>query len=685
MNQTRRVTRAFSIVSIRTRLWIASLILGSMSPLLATAQVEFTEVGTETGVNANTYESLTIHGLGVNWIDFDEDGWPDVFMVNGFNGDGAHLWRNEGNGTFSRADSLLPAMPNVEMMGSVFADYDNDGDSDIYIFTDNKDGPVGPFAGPVNILLQNQWVENGSQILPGQPLFIDVAATAGVEDLLDTPHADGPAYRSASGGWLDHDRDGDVDLYICHWNRGNEKDPSNKDRFYRNKGDGTFEDATDELGIALTAESHLPCLVVMGAHLDSDLWPDIYVSTVEFGRGFDNIYQNNAGAGFTDRVLDSPGVGDDSISGMGVTTADFDGNGGWDLYITDLYSGMAPLGNPLYMNQGTGILFHDNSSDVAGVQNNPSWGVNAFDIDHDGWEDLFVASMAGDANTVFINNQGDGTFTEHPSRLGLRAVTARGSAYADFDRDGDLDVLVSNLEGIPEFFRNDTLSAGHWLQIELVSNDEQTGNWSNRDAIGTLVKVTANGRTYMRQMIGGDSGHGQNALSLHFGLGDATTIDQVQVFWPSGAELILVDQPVDTFMAISEVGTSAAMVSPLPATVNLTETTTFDWVSDGDGAPVESWRLLVGTTPGASDYFDSGALESAARSAVVTGLPTDGSRLYVRLQYQLNGFMHHIEYQYGEGYVEPLPSEPGFASPEDGSEFSESNQLFSWSRALDSR
>ncbi len=257
-------------------LQIASLIIGALSSLPAMAQVEFTEVSAQVGIAGDSFDSSTTHGLGMIWIDYDKDGWPDLFAGNGWNSDGAHLYRNEGNGTFSRQDSLLPALVNEEMMGSVFADYDNDGDSDIYIFTDNHTGPVGPSAGPANILLQNQWVENGNRVVPGEPLFVDVTVAAGVEDLLDTALPDGPAYRSATGGWLDYDRDGNIDLYVCHWDRRKQGESTNNDRLYRNLGDGTFVDATDSSGIIPTDDGLYArsCLAFIGAHLDSDLWPD---------------------------------------------------------------------------------------------------------------------------------------------------------------------------------------------------------------------------------------------------------------------------------------------------------------------------------------------------------------------------------------------------------------------------
>jgi hypothetical protein len=643
------------------------------------AQVQFTEVGDQVGIAGDDYTSRTTHGLGPIWIDYDKDGWPDLFLVNGWDSDGAHLFHNEGNGTFSRQDALLPALANNEMMGSIYADYDNDGDSDIYIFIDNHLGPVGPSAGPVNVLLKNQWVENGNKIIAGQPLFTDVTVAADVEDLLDTPHQDGPAYRAATGGWLDYDRDGHIDLYICHWDRNKHGDDTNHDRLYRNMGDGSFSDVTDSTGIIPTDDGTYAraCLAMTGAHLDSDMWPDIYVGNVNAPLPWlrDYIFQNNAGTGFTDRALDSPGVGDDSHASMGVTVADIDFNGGWDVYQSDLdNTGVLPIGNPFYLHTGSDILYNDNSADVAGISDVDSWGVNFLDVDHDGYEDLFVVTMGAITNSLFINNQGDGTFSRHPGGVN-DGMTGRGSAYADFDRDGDLDVAVVGINGTVALHRNDTISSGHWLQIHLVSNDTQSGNWSNRDAINTLIKVTANGKTHMRQVIGGDSGHAQNSLDLHFGLGSASIIDQIEVFWPSGATLTLNDQAVDTFMAISEVGSSAAIVSPLPNTEITNASTTFNWASSGV-TQVDSWQITAGSSPGASNYFDSGSLANTQMSESVTGLPTSGTQVFVRLMYELNGFDHHIDYQYGSS--NQGPQTPSVTSPVAGSTLATGDISFFW-------
>ena len=199
----------------------------------AFAQPVFTEVAIAAGIGNEFYESTTAHGLGAAWIDFNEDGWVDLFVTNAYD-ESPHLYQNDGDGTFTLVDELLPALPGVEMVGVIFADYDNDGDSDLFIFTDNEfldlHDPINPADGPMNILLKNLWVENGEQIIGGSPLFEDVAAEAGLDEEVVPPF--GPNYngrRTSTGGWIDYDRDGWIDLYLGHWVAAHQGEISNVD------------------------------------------------------------------------------------------------------------------------------------------------------------------------------------------------------------------------------------------------------------------------------------------------------------------------------------------------------------------------------------------------------------------------------------------------------------------------
>ena len=321
--------------------------------------IRFTDVAVAAGVGAERFFSSATHSLGVNWIDVDADGWPDLFAVGGDPGYPPRLYRNLGGGRFEAAHHLIPELPAYEMSGSVFADYDNDGDSDIYIYTDNVQwslhGDNLP-DGPPNLLLRNLLVEHGGRIPSRRPLFVETAA-AGVDDLAATPYGPLPGHRSKAASWLDYDRDG------C---------------------DGTFTDATAAAGLYRGVTAYRGALPVLGAHLDADLWPDLYVVNVAGDNAnrsghIDQIFRNAEGS-FTQVFRDWYWIGDDAQAGMGIDVADVDGNGTWDLYISDLKSGGTPLedepwGNVLYLGHPRGS-YADNSAESAGVAGDDSWGVN---------------------------------------------------------------------------------------------------------------------------------------------------------------------------------------------------------------------------------------------------------------------------------------------------------------------
>jgi hypothetical protein len=558
------------VSTARRRAWtLAAALAAGTAP--AAAQVAMTDVTDGAGLGGTHFASATDHSLGINWIDFDDDGWPDLFLVGGNPMRDLRLFHNQGDGTFVDAGELLPPNFGVETSGSVFADFDRDGDLDVYVYTDNgtwdPEPANNPDGGPANLLLVNQWVENGRQVLAGQPLFVESAAAAGIDDLAAPPFAGGPAYRTKSAGWVDYDRDGCVDLYVGHWVMNEGGSAANKDRLYHSNCDGTFEDVTAAAGIDDGSDptTFRAALAFLGAHLDGDLWPDLYV--VNAGGGIeeqpyidDLIYRNDGPAEgavtFTEVSGQQPGIGDDAQAGMGIDAADVDRDGDWDLYISDLRSTMndaRPKGNVLYLGNGDGT-FADNSAVESGVQGHNSWGVNFFDVDQDGWEDLYVATMNGTtpelAELLYIN-QGtdvDGlvTFVNVAVDIKMHTGNSRGSAVADYDRDGDLDLAVVDQGGPMVLFRNDTIGAGNWLQVKLRGTD------SSRDGIGAVVEATVGGLVLMRQVEGGSSAHSQDDLVVHFGLGGASVVDQVRVRWPSGREDVLTAVAVDQRITVTE-------------------------------------------------------------------------------------------------------------------------------------
>lgn len=525
------------------------------------AGVKFKDVSASVGIEDDLYESPTFHSLGVNWVDFNVDGWPDLFVVNGYGGQAA-LYRNDGTGGFTKVNHLLPDLPNLDLSGSIFADYDNDGDPDIYIYTDNEqfelEGTNDP-DGPPNLLLKNLWQERG--IVPGEPLFVDVAATAGVDDLAPSPLGDYPGMRAKTAAWLDYDLDGCVDLFVGHMVLQKDGRASNRDRLFRNRCDGTFSDVTLEAGLYQTLapehSTYRPTLAVVGGHLNGDRYPDLYI--VQVSPGIPGRYRPE---GHIDRILygtsrgvfeeqEFAGVGDDAQAGMGIDFADIDLDGDIDIYISDLWEhkyeleSPPPYGNPLYLNEGDAL--QENSAGAAGVQGGSSWGVNFFDADADGDEDLFVGTTGEFAGRSYLyTNNGDGTFHDVSQIAKIDTGQVRGSAVADYDGDGDLDLALVNEDGPLQLFRNDSTNLGNWLEVRL------TSTLSNRSAIGAIVLIRTDGQVQRREVKGGSSTHSQDDLVVHFGLDRAVEVDRLVVLWPSRQVSVLRNLPVNELIEVLE-------------------------------------------------------------------------------------------------------------------------------------
>jgi len=523
--------------------------------------IVFSDISVEAGLSNEVYASSGGHGLGINWVDINNDGWDDLFVVGGGPNYPPKLFINNKMGAFTNVSQLLPKLPMVEMSGSRFADFDRDGDKDIYIYTDNPDFRVlneNQPDGPANLLLTNNWIETG--IIN----FTESAALAGVDDLAPVPFGSLPAYRSKTAAWIDYNRDGCIDLYVGHLVENAGGHEVNRDRLYKNQCDGRFEDVSVISGVSggLNPDNYRATLASGAFHINSDLWPDLYLVNVT---GTDSsVYHNdflyiNQGIGavetFSEQVGLSLGVGNDSQAGMGIDIADIDHDGDWDIYISDIFNTTLdepPLGNVLYLGNGDGT-FAENSAISAGIQGVDSWGVNFFDANNNTWEDLFVATIGTNNGDLFYVNNGlnDGqhliTFTESALSIGISTGNARGSAVSDFDRDGDLDFAVVNQNGGLQLFRNDSTQIGGWLVLEL------SAQISNLDAIGTVVKIQTGDLVQMRQVKGGASAHSQDSLNVHFGLGDSTIVDQILVQWPSGETSQFMNIGINQYFKIFEV------------------------------------------------------------------------------------------------------------------------------------
>ena len=451
-------------------------------------------------------------GFGCGFADLDGDGDPDVVII-GAKDRRVGLFENDGTGHFTDRSltSGIPLLP----AGSAFAaaDYDGDGDLDLY-FTQTALSSQVPQP---SLLLRND----------GAFQFTDVTAAAGVGDLGDGKGA----------AWGDLDGDGWLDLYVCNYNGivGGANTVNIDNKLYRNLGDGTFEDISAAQGVGSEAFGFQP----IWFDYDRDGDPDLYISNDRgplSGRA-NELWRNDDGQLVDVSVASGAGV---SLDSMGVACGDFDGNGWPDLYCTNV-PGVGGMNNPLLLNQGDGTFIE--SGLAAGVDNPPingaSWGSIFYDYDNDGRLDLYVNNMFM-PNTFYSH---DGAFpcleiavaanviaaVGNCSPPGPNCRASFGSAVADVDNDGDMDLLVNNLGGNVELFINHDGQTRNWIKFDLV------GQGANRFAVGGSIDTRVGGSWLFREIIAGGNGYlGQNELIVHVGLGAATVADEVVVVWPNG-------------------------------------------------------------------------------------------------------------------------------------------------------
>jgi hypothetical protein len=488
----------------------------------------FVDVSTQAGVRF--LHVAAGEGAGTSWADYDNDGDYDLFVSN-MNGS-ARLYRNNGDGTFTnvtQAAGLRDQTILSSTRSGIWGDYNNDGYRDLFVTSPNL----------LNRLYRNN----------GNGTFTDVTNTAGIRPVVTNTFA---------AAWGDYDNDGLLDLYVG----GNVSAPPTPDfqisaypnQLYHNNGDGTFTEVALQLGVADLG----PTLACQWADFDYDGDVDLFV--VNDFSAFTNypgtLYRNDGPDGrggwiFTDIGADA-GIHTIPLFGMGFTIGDFDGDGDQDYFASN-------LGIPsLYRNEGG--VFVDGTFD-AGVTTYPltngpyadpsldggfpnygfmvnTWGVQFWDYDLDGWEDLYVCgSGMGTENfpiapfnpNWLYHNNGDGTFTNVAPELGVNHPgRTRGVAMADYDNDGDLDIYLANNDQYGVLLRNDLPRSNDWIKIEL------RGTVSNRDAIGSRIELTVGGRRQIRLYPNSDPQASQPALEQVFGLGQATAVDSITVHWPSG-------------------------------------------------------------------------------------------------------------------------------------------------------
>jgi hypothetical protein len=486
-----------------------------------------------TGAFGGKYLPETL-GSGCAFLDYDRDGWQDILLINGADWPGhkkirstLRLFHNNGNGTFT--DVTARAGLDVELygMGVAVGDYNNDGFPDILVTC------VG----------QNRLFRN-----TGRGTFVDVTNTSGIGKR--------EAF-STSALWLDYDRDGLLDLFVCNyvkWSQehdifcsldGKHKSYCTPEAYrgatcwlFHNRGDGTFEDVTASSGIF---DSSCKSLGVAMIDDDHDGWPDVLVAN---DTQPNKLYRNQRNGTFVDEAVEA-GLAFSSEgkarAGMGVDVADFDNSGVPGIAITNFDNEMIGL------YRATGRSFEDIAAQ-AGVgmasKNSLGFGCVFFDVNLDGWLDFAVANGHIDETVRNIRgnvgyaqppqlflNSGRGTFHDVAGEVGDgfdQPKVGRGLAVADFDRDGDLDLLFTTNNGPAHLYRNDQLNGNRSIRFRL------EGKQSNRDAIGAVVRVFANDLMQWRMVKGGSSYLSQSELPVTFGLERRDRIDRVVIEWPSG-------------------------------------------------------------------------------------------------------------------------------------------------------
>jgi hypothetical protein len=521
--------------------------------------ITFTDITAQSGITfkhvASPEKKYIVESMsgGVAMFDYDNDGDLDIYLVNALTVDlvkskgktKSEFYRNEGNGKFTEVGEKAGVSDIGWGMGVAVGDYNNDGFEDLYVTC----------LGPDHLLKNN-----------GNGTFSDVTAKAGVND---------PRWTTGAG-FVDYDNDGDLDLFVTNYvdfdinnlpEFGAGKTCQYKsipvqcgprglkgagDSLFRNNGNGTFTDVSKQAGVM--DENGYYGLGVLTGDFDDDGLIDIFVAN----DSTPNFHYRNKGDGTFEEIGFSAGTavnenGSEQGS-MGVTAGDYDHDGKLDIFITNF----ADEYNTLYHNDGKNSFTDLSYAAKVAAMSLPhvGWGTKFFDYDNDGWVDLFVANghvypqLPGYRQPRLLHrNNRDSTFSEVSAEFGTVLTenrVSRGVAFGDIDNDGDVDLLIADLDGPPQLLRNDGGNTGNSILVKTI------GVKSNRGGIGARVTVVAGDLTQTDQVRSGDSYISQSDLRLHFGLEKRAKVDSIQVRWPSGAVDKISNVNVNRIITIKE-------------------------------------------------------------------------------------------------------------------------------------
>lgn len=525
---------------------------------------QFTNIARQAGITAKTVYGgekankfqLENVGTGIAFFDFDQDGWLDIFQVNGTRLEGFvtdaptnHLYRNNHDGTFADVTDKAGLHRSGWGQGVCVGDFDNDGWDDLFV----------TYYGEI-VLYRNN----------GNSTFSDVTKKTGLANNKD---------RWNSGcAFFDYDKDGKLDLFVANYinfdlkkskplmcpyrgvmaSCGHTGMPGGVNILYHNNGDGTFTDLSEKSGVTKTNGTY--GLGVLVADFNNDSWPDVYVAD---DMAASALYRNNKNGTFTDIATEAGAAFSSdgkAQAGMGVTAGDFDGDGLIDIFKTNFSDDTSTL----YRNLGKDIF--EDVTIAAGIGLNTrwlGWGCGFFDPDNDGWLDIFLVNghiypevdqLKGMATyrqrKILYRNMRDGKFADISAQAGsaiLEPNSSRGCAFGDFDNDGDMDIAINAINSLPELLRCDSTTNNSWLTVKVI------GTKSNRSGIGARIKCEIEGHhAQMDEVRSGGSYYSQNDLRVHFGLGKATSVKKLEVQWPSGMVETFKDVATNQILTIQE-------------------------------------------------------------------------------------------------------------------------------------